>query len=311
MKRSILPDIIVFFFIFLFLHAGVSKLYDIRILQHELASFSLPLSVAGVIAWCLPIAEILLPIALFAPKIRLKAVYVTAGVMTLLTFYVVTILFINDQLTCSCGEIIEDLTPKQQLAFNSACVILSLIGISTLRKQQPTQRFKWVTGSSAVALFALVGWFLVSSFRGPGDIKSGLEGQLVPSIPMLLMDSTTKLKTDDIPMGKPFVVFGFSPRCKHCQALTADITTHMSKFKDIRIYYVASNPLYKMRPFFHHFKLNQYPNITMGRDSTEALFRYFHADMTPLIAIYDANKRLKKVITGSPTAEKLLDDIQN
>src|ERR1700744_2619824 len=159
MKRSILPDIIAFFFIFLFLYTGAIKLTEIQTFKQQLSSSPLMSSVAGIVSLALPIGEILLAIALFLPKTRLKAVVATAGLMTLFTIYVMIVLFIDNQITCSCGGIIEELTPNQQVAFNSACVILPLIGIASLRKQHPPQQFKWLTGSSAIASFALIAWF--------------------------------------------------------------------------------------------------------------------------------------------------------
>jgi len=311
MKRSILPDIIAYFFIFLFLYTGAIKLTEIQTFKQQLSSSPLMSSMAGVVSWSLPIGEILLAVALFIPKTRLKAMYVTAGLMTLFTVYVIIVLFIDNQITCSCGGIIEELTPKQHVAFNSACVILAIIGILTLRKQQPNRQFKWATSSTTLALLALIGWFLVSAFTAPVVQKSGLEGRLIPSFPLLLTDSTTWLKTDDIPTGKAFIVLGFDPWCKHCQALTGDITKQMNKFRDVPIYYVTPSPFNNMRTFYRYFKLSQYPNIIMGRDSTAVFFHVFDATSTPLTAIYDAKKRLKQVFTKPPTTELLLQSVQN
>jgi len=311
MKRSILPDIIAFFFIFLFLYTGAIKLTEIQTFKQQLSSSPLMSSMAGFVSWALPIGEILLAITLFVPKTRLKAMYVTAGLMTFFTIYVIIVLFIDNQITCSCGGIIEELTPKQHVAFNTACVLLAVIGILSLRKQKPTQQFKWLTGSSAIVSFALIGWFLVSAFTAPVIEKTGLEGRLIPSFSLLLPDSTTWLKTDDIHPGKSFVVMGFDPRCKHCQALTKEITGQMNNFKDLPIYYVTPAEFKSMRTFYHYFKLSQYPNITMGYDSSAALFVFFKETHTPLIAIYDSKKRLKKVFTKTPTTAQILQEIQN
>ena len=93
MKRSILADIVAFFFIFLFLYTGAIKLTEIHTFKQELASSPLMGSMAGVITWALPIGKILLAVALFIPRWRLKALYVTAGLMTLFSIYVIAILF--------------------------------------------------------------------------------------------------------------------------------------------------------------------------------------------------------------------------
>ncbi|HVU95498.1 MAG TPA: MauE/DoxX family redox-associated membrane protein [Puia sp.] len=310
MNRSILADVIAFFFIFLFVYTGAIKLTEIQTFRQQLSSSPLMSSMAGVITWALPIGELLLAIALFLPRTRLKALYTTAALMTAFTVYVVIILLIDNELTCSCGGIIEELTPKQHVAFNSACVILAVIGILALRKQQPTRNFRRLTHSSALALFALVTWFLVSAFRQPSFEKTGLEGRLIPSIPLQLTDSTTWLKTENIPAGKPFIVLGFSPWCVHCQALTVDIKQHINNFKDIPIYYITPDRFKNMRTFYRFYKLSQYPNITMGRDSANSFFHFFKTNTTPLIAIYDAKKRLKRVIPGQPKAIDLLKSLQ-
>lgn len=311
MKRSFLADGIAYFFIFLFLYTGAIKLTEIHTFKQQLSSSPLIASLAGIIAWALPIGEILLAIALFIPRWRLKALYLTAGLMAFFTIYVIVILLIDDQLTCSCGGIIEELSPKQHVLFNTTCVILSLIGILAMRRQQPTRQFKWLTGSSAIGLFAVIFWSLFTAFRAPVVEKTGLEGRLIPSIPLLLTDSTTWLNTEDIPTGKPFIVMGFSPWCIHCQALTVDIKEHIKEFKDTRIYYITPDWFKNMKIFYGFYKLSQYPNFVMGRDSANLLFHFFNTNKTPLIAIFDAKKRLKKVIPGQPTAAQLVQSIEN
>jgi len=311
MKRSLLTDIVAFFFIFLFLYTGAIKLTEIQTFKQQLASSPLMASLSGITAWALPIFEILLAIVLFIPKTRLKALYASAGLMTIFTIYVITILLIDDQLTCSCGGIIEELTPKQHVAFNTACVILAVIGILAGRKQQPSRPFRRLTNAVAIALFALIGWSLVSAFRAPVVPKTGLEGRLIPSVPLLMIDSSTWMKTDEIKTGKPFVVIAFSPWCVHCQALTVDITRHIKDFKDAPIYYVTPDRFRNMKSFYEFYKLGQYPNITMGRDSANAFFRFFEAHSTPLVTIFDAKKRLKKVIIGQPKATDLIQNVYN
>src|ERR1700760_4994580 len=138
MKHTILTDIVTYFFIFLFLYTGGIKLTEINTFKQQLSSSPLMSSLAGITAWALPIGEILLAIALFIPRTRLKALYVTAGLMTIFTGYVTILLFIDDEISCSCGGIISELAPKQHIIFNSSCVILSIIGILALRRQQPT-----------------------------------------------------------------------------------------------------------------------------------------------------------------------------
>jgi len=306
MKKSLLVEIIAFFFILLFVYTGVVKLSEVQTFKQELTSSPLLGSFAGIITWALPISEILLAIALFIPAFRLKALYATFGLMAFFTIYVVAILFIDSQISCSCGGIIEELSPKQHIVFNSACVILSVVAIAIQRKQQPSRQFTWVTGSSALGLFLVVGWILITAFTKPAIAKTGMEGRLLPSFDLLLPDSATRLNTGAIPIGKPFIVIGFSPWCTHCQAETRDLLAHIDQFKNVDIYYVTPYPFWQMKAFYKVFHLDKYPNIIMGKEVTKDVFlSYFKAPGVPYTAVFDAQKRLKSAFVSQANVEKL------
>jgi hypothetical protein len=305
MKKTILVDIIAYFFIILFLYTGVAKLMEVNVFKEQLVSSPFLGSIAGIVTWALPIGEILLAIALFIPRFRLKALYATLALMSFFTIYVVVILFVDNQLSCSCGGIIEELSPKEHVLFNGACVVLSAVAIAAERRREVSTRFKWMASTSALCLFLLVGWTLFTAFSAPATEKTGMEGRLLPSFDLLLADSVTHLNTADIPTGQPFVVIGFSPWCTHCQAETRDIIKNMEQFKNTRIYYVTNFPFGDMKAFYTHFKLAQYPNISMGREGTGIFFREFKATAVPYTAIFDSRKRLKQVILGQAESEKL------
>ncbi len=305
MKRSFLADVITYFFILLFLYTGIAKLMEVHTFKEQLASSPLMATMSGIIAWALPISEILLGIVLFIPAWRLKGLYITLVMMALFTGYVIFILLIDSHISCSCGGIIEELTPKQHIIFNSACVVLSLVGIGVIRKAEPNVRFKWVANTSAICLFLLVGWTLFTAFTTPSTPKTGLEGRLLPSFDLLLADSVTHLNTANIPTGKPIVIIGFSPFCKHCQAETEAIIKHIKTFENCRIYYITPYPFNQLKLFYDHYKLGQYSNITTGRDVNNAFFAYFKSTSTPYTVILDPQKRVKLVLVGQVDEVKL------
>lgn len=307
MQKTLLVDIITYFFILLFVYTGVAKLMEVHLFKEQLVSSPFLGSLAGVITWALPIGELLLAIALFIPKWRLKALYVTLSLMSFFTIYVIVIFFMDDHLSCSCGGIIEELSPRQHILFNSACVILAAVAIAILRRrQEATRRFNWLTGTSALCLFLVVGWVLFAAFSAPVTLKTGLEGRLLPSFNLLLTDSVTRLNTADIPTGKPLIVIGFSPSCTHCQAETRDIIKNIDQFKDIRIYYMTPYPFDQMQTFYRYFKLSRYPNIVMGRDSTNTFMSYFKAQGVPFIGVFDSRKRLLQAVNSQINVERLV-----
>ena len=307
MKKSIIVDIITYFFVLLFVYTGIAKLTEIHLVKEQMLSAPLLGSpaLAGIITWALPIGEIILAIALAIPKFQLKALYVTFGLMTLFTIYVVIILFMDNHLSCSCGGIIEELSPKQHVLFNISCVILCLVAILVHRRQQFTLRLRWITSTSVICLFAVLGWTIFTAFSAPATVKTGLEGRLLPSFDLLLTDSTTHLNTANIPTGEPVIVIGFSPFCKHCQAETRDIVKHMDKLKNTRIYYVTAYPFDQMQLFYRAFKLEQYSNIVMGKDLKDYFLPYFKASGVPYTAIFDSKKRLIQASSGETKADKL------
>jgi len=305
MKRIILGDLITYFFILLFVYTGAAKLMETQLFKEQLISSPLLGSIAGVISWALPVGEILLGIAFLIPPFRLKALYATLGIMSLFTIYVLVIFYMDNHLSCSCGGIIEELTPKQHIVFNSACVILSILGILVTRQHEPTNKFKWLTSSSAACLFLLVGWTIVAAFSVPAKTKTGMEGRLLPSFNILLPDSLSRFDTKTISDGRPFVIFEFSPTCKHCQAETKDILQHMALLGNIKIYYVTSDPFSEMKIFYRYFRLQNYPNIVMGRDETFAFAKYFKIRHIPYAAIFDSHRRLKEVFPYQTTAQEI------
>jgi hypothetical protein len=246
-----------------------------------------------------------LAIALLIPAFRLKALYATLILMSLFTVYVVVILSMDNHISCSCGGIIENLSPKQHVLFNSVCVILSAVAIWVARRQQPTARFSWLTGTSVVGLFLVVAWTLFTAFSAPVRIKTGMEGSKLPAFNLLLVDSVTRLNTADIPAGQPFIIIGFSPWCIHCQAETRDIIKHMPQLKNTRIYYVTDFPFREMKGFYRYFKLDKYPNIIMGQDSSNYFLSWFKSSSIPYTAIFDGKRRLATVMVGETGGAEL------
>jgi len=309
MKRTFLVDSISFFFIFLFLYTAAAKITAIHEFREQLLSSPFLGNFAAIITWALPILEIILSVALFVPAWRLKGLYATFTLMTLFTAYVISIFLIDNQISCSCGGIVEDLSPIQHIIFNSACILLSGMAILVSRRKAPTLPFKWVTSTFSICLFLLVGWTLSTAFLAPPTAKTGMEGRLLPSFDLLLADSSAYLNTRDIPTGKSFVVIGFSPFCTHCQAETQDIVKHIEQLKDTHIYFVTSFPFTEMRTYYRYFKLNKYPNIIMGRDTSNAFLKYFHSRGVPYTTVYDPKKRLKQVFPSEANAAQLIQAI--
>jgi len=62
--------------------------------------------------------------------LRLTALYAAFSLMVMFTAYIAFILNFSDYIPCSCGGILEKMSWKEHLIFNSGFVIIALIGIA-------------------------------------------------------------------------------------------------------------------------------------------------------------------------------------
>ena len=135
-----------------------------------------------------------------------------------------------------------------------------------------------------------------------------LKGKEMPSFDILLPDGLTKINTSSIPEGKPIVLFKFAPWCPYCKLQTEELVSQVNSLKNIRFYFITSTSFPEFKMFYDHYKLNNYENITAGQDSSYYLSNYLQTDAIPCFAIYDENKKLKRILTGKSSI-KLLKDI--
>ena len=144
----------------------------------------------------------------------------------------------------------------------------------------------------------LLSILLGCSNTSDSSLKTGLEGKTIPVFNMLLMDSSHQMNTGKIPAGKPVVFLLVSPFCPYCRALTKDIVDHMQSLDGIQFYVISSFPLDQIRGYYGEFKLDNYPNITVGQDYATVFQNYFKASAVPYVAIYGEEKKLRKVFVG-------------
>ena len=149
MKKSTISEIISLLFVILFLYTGISKLMDYDIAKEQIGLTPLLAPIAPAIVVIIPIAEIITAILLFLPKTRGYALWASLGLMMAFTTYVIYILSYNDQLPCTCGGVLEQLTWPEHLMFNLGMIILALAGIMLF--QQPSRKNNKKSRTTAVA----------------------------------------------------------------------------------------------------------------------------------------------------------------
>jgi hypothetical protein len=128
----------------------------------------------------------------------------------------------------------------------------------------------------------------------------------LPTFKMQLLDSTHIINTRDIAKGQPTVVMYFSPDCKFSQQQTERIIAGYPALQHIRFYMCSSGSLNKLNAFYRHYQLNRYNNIIVGRDYNLFFQDELKVPSFPWLFIYAADKKLKRIITGSTEVKNIL-----
>lgn len=136
MKKAIVIEIICFLFILLFIYAALMKLLDVEKFTVQLGQSPLLMAFAGWIAWVVPITELIVATMLIFSRFRLIGLYASFTLMTMFTVYIIVILTYAQHVPCSCGGILEDMGWTEHLIFNTGFVLLAIIGIVLINKQE-------------------------------------------------------------------------------------------------------------------------------------------------------------------------------
>ena len=129
-----------------------------------------------------------------------------------------------------------------------------------------------------------------------------------PTLPQFTIykasDSTTFTR-DDLQKRKQTIFIIFSPDCEHCQHETEALIANIDKFKDVQIVMVEYLAYEEMKKFYINYKIENYPNITMGRDAKFFLPIFFKVESLPAIYVYDKKGNFKQAFSGSVKMDKI------
>lgn len=127
--RSYIVQLICLLFVLLFVYAAVSKLLDFENFQVQIGQSPLVSAFASWIAWAVPFLELIIALLLGVRKLRIWGLFGAFSLMTIFTVYIFIVLNYSSFIPCSCGGILEKMSWKVHLAFNTVFVILAAIAI--------------------------------------------------------------------------------------------------------------------------------------------------------------------------------------
>jgi thiol-disulfide isomerase/thioredoxin len=127
----------------------------------------------------------------------------------------------------------------------------------------------------------------------------------IPQFTVLKTDSTYANQSV-IPKDKPVVIIYFSPECGHCQITADDFSKRMKDLKDIYFVWVSYYPLPEIKEFNEKFNLQQFNNITIGRDPNYTIPSYYRVKFTPFMAVYNKEHHLIKTYGQGADVDTLI-----
>ncbi|NIG56464.1 TlpA disulfide reductase family protein [Chitinophaga sp. Cy-1792] len=140
---------------------------------------------------------------------------------------------------------------------------------------------------------------LVASCQEPPapPFSSGKEGERILNITYQLKDSASYATVDTMP-GKAAVLFFLTTECPYCRAEVRALTEHADSLKHIQFYLLTIGKPADVKAYSDEFKLDKYPNISIGIDTGRVMMKYFGIRGVPYIAVYNKQHVLKQVFNS-------------
>ena len=128
MPKKPLIEITCALLIFLFIYTGVSKLLDYQTFRRQLSQSPFITSYATLLAWALPISEIVIAGMLCFNRSRLAGLYGSFFLLCLFTFYLTAMLQLSYTIPCSCGGVLQSLSWQSHIILNIFFILLATAG---------------------------------------------------------------------------------------------------------------------------------------------------------------------------------------
>ena len=132
----LIADIISAAVLVLMLYTSITKIIDYGTFRAVLEKSPLLHDFATLIAFVLPVTEILVVLLLFVPRTRLTGLYISLFLLGVFTIYIICMVAFSPDLPCNCGGVLKFLTWTNHIYFNLFFILLSIQGIIFYRKSK-------------------------------------------------------------------------------------------------------------------------------------------------------------------------------
>jgi hypothetical protein len=132
----------------------------------------------------------------------------------------------------------------------------------------------------------------------PQHITTGLEGNPLPAIDLLLPDSITHINTKDASKGTPTVLMYVDPDCRFCRAQLTELKSKISQLHNIQFYIFTETSIARTRRLEKSLPINGFRNLYLGIDTQNTFVSMFNPPGYPYTAVYRVDRKLHAVFLG-------------
>ena len=132
---------------------------------------------------------------------------------------------------------------------------------------------------------------------------------VIPQFTVYKAPDSTAFSRDELKKKKPVVFMIFSPDCEHCQHETEQLLANIDKFKNAQILMITYLPYNEMIDFYKNYKIANYPEITMARDTKFFFPVFFKVRNLPSVFLYDKKGDFKKAFEGSVKIDSITTEL--
>lgn len=132
----------------------------------------------------------------------------------------------------------------------------------------------------------------LSGFAQIDSTKQYFKSPYIPEFSIRKVPDSSIFTNKMLQKNKPVILMFFDPDCDHCQHATKNFTKEIKKFEDVQILMVTIYEMSKINKFRKDYKLAQYSNITVTKDVTFDLAKYYQVSSLPDVYVYDKNGKL-------------------
>lgn len=101
----------------------------------------------------------------------------------------------------------------------------------------------------------------------------------------------------------------FSPDCDHCQRQTTEFKKNIELIKNIQIVMVSFLNFDLLKKFHQDYGIENYPNITVGRDGNYFLGTFYKPHFFPSMFLYNKKGKFVKTFEGNASAKQIAESL--